>query len=114
MTDQHEPDDRDLDDVLELIDSRDALPKVIIERNGRALDTALGAGKLPPEIRNIGRELPAAGDTAPVARTVPAEHSSTVTLQQAVEQIRYQYRNMAQATSCRSSCWGIQGCRCCR
>jgi hypothetical protein len=68
MADQPEPDYRDPDDVLELIDTRGALPKVIIERNGRALDTALGAGKLPPEIRNIGRELPAAGDTAPVKK----------------------------------------------
>ena len=30
-------------------------------------------------------ELPAAGDTAPAARTAPADHSSTLTLQQAVE-----------------------------
>lgn len=33
---------------------------------------------------NMG-ELPAAGDTAPAARTAPTEHSSTVTLQQAAE-----------------------------
>ena len=31
------------------------------------------------------KELPAAGDTAPAARTAPTEHSSTLTLQQAVE-----------------------------
>ena len=30
-------------------------------------------------------ELPAAGDTAPAARVAPTEHSTTVTLQQAVE-----------------------------
>jgi hypothetical protein len=30
-------------------------------------------------------ELPAAGDTAPAARTAPTEHSTTLTLQQAVE-----------------------------
>jgi hypothetical protein len=31
------------------------------------------------------KELPAAGDTAPAARTAPTEHSTTLTLQQAVE-----------------------------
>ena len=36
----------------------------------------LGAGTLPPEIRNIGRELPASGETTPAARTPNSDHAT--------------------------------------
>ncbi len=36
----------------------------------------LGAGTLSPEIRNIGRELPTAGETTPAARTPNSDHAT--------------------------------------
>jgi len=43
----------------------------------------MGAGLLPPEIRNIGRELPAAGETTPAARTPNSDHATVVTIAEA-------------------------------
>ena len=55
-----------------LIDMRESLTKAAVEYNA-----AMGAGRLPSEIRNIGKELPAASATAPAARVAPTEHNWT-------------------------------------
>jgi hypothetical protein len=47
---------------------------------GNAFNVGFNAG-----FNAVMGELPAAGDTAPAARTAPTEHSTTLTLQQAVE-----------------------------
>jgi hypothetical protein len=83
MNDQHEPEPLvpgiewdDPDEPSGLIDTRGRPSKAIIEHNAKATS----AGRLLPEIRNIGREIPATGDNAPVARVAPTEQSTTVTL----------------------------------
>ena len=71
MADQPEPEPLvpgiewdDPDEPSGLIDTRESPSKAIIEHNAKVI----GAGRLPPEIRNIGREMPDAGDTAPVQK----------------------------------------------
>ncbi len=71
----------DPDDEIGLIDTwHTPLPQAAIEHNARL---GLGAGTLPPEIRNIGRELAAAGKTAPAARTINSDHATVVTIAEA-------------------------------
>ena len=51
---------------------RESLTKAAVEYNAE-----MGAGKLASEIRNIGRDLPAASATAPATRVAPTEHNWT-------------------------------------
>jgi hypothetical protein len=70
----HEPGDEWINPSVEhgLIDMRESLTKAAVEYNAE-----MGAGKLASEIRNIGRDLPAASATAPAARVAPTEHNWT-------------------------------------